>query len=61
MLTKRYAGFADTEIGRRFASGAAGLAELAEHAKAMGATEAPPPSGKAEKFESIFNAYALGA
>ena len=28
MLTKRYVGFADTEIGRRFASGAAGLAAL---------------------------------
>ena len=37
MLTKRYAGFADTEIGRRFAEGAA-MARRARRAReALGA------------------------
>ena len=52
----RYAGFSSTAIGKKFASGKATLEELASHA-----AKNPEPaltSGKHEKLESIFNAFA---
>lgn len=56
IVKERYAGFETTKIGKRFSSGKATLAELAAHAAAM--KEPPLRSGKHEKLESIFNAFA---
>ena len=55
----RYSGFESTKIGKRFASGAAGLAELAAHAKS--AAEPQVRSGKQEALESVFNRFAYGS
>ncbi len=60
MRAARYAGFAEG-LGKKFADGQASLAELAAAAAAVPAGgEAAPPSGKHERLESIFNAFALG-
>jgi len=56
MRAARYAGF-DSGIGKAIADGSASLADMA--AAAAQAQEAPPPSGKHEKLESIFNHFAL--
>jgi xylose isomerase len=61
-VAKRYAGFvADGSIGAKFAAGDASLSELAAAARAADAAdgEAPPPSGRQERFESLFNAFAF--
>ena len=48
-------------LGKKFASGQASLAELAAAAAAVPAGgEKPPKSGKHERLESVFNAFALG-
>jgi xylose isomerase len=58
MVAARYAGFdASGSIGEKFSSGGATLSDLAEHARA--AAEVPPPSGKQERYESIFNSFAF--
>ena len=60
MRTDRYAGFGEG-LGKKFASGQASLAELAAAAAAVPAGgEKPPKSGKHERLESVFNAFALG-
>ena len=55
LVKERYKGF-DTGIGAKIAKGKASLAEMAAHA-AKGA-EPPQRSGKQEKYESLFNAFA---
>jgi len=55
---KRYADFDDTAIGQKFTRGEATLADLASHAATT--TEPKVRSGKQEKAESIFNAFAYG-
>ena len=56
IVKERYAGFSDTDIGRRFAGGKATLEELAAHAAAS--AEPKMTSGKHEKLESLFNSFA---
>jgi len=56
MLADRYKGFSKG-IGKKFADGKATLEEMAQVA-AKEKNEQPPPSGRAERFESIFNAFA---
>ena len=56
MVKSRYADFEKTAIGKKFASGKATLAELAAHASKS--AEPEQRSGKHEKFESVFNAFA---
>ena len=51
----RYAGF-NSGIGKKFVSGKATLQELAAHATSS--AEPAQTSGKQEKLESIFNAFA---
>jgi len=57
MKASRYAGFETLPVGKKFAEGKATLGDLAAHAKAT--KEEPPPSGKQEKFESLFNYFAF--
>lgn len=59
IVKTRYDGFKSTAIGKKIASGKATLAEMAAHA----AKSAEPPliSGKHEKCESVFNAFAYGS
>ena len=62
MRKARYAGFEREALGKKFAAGEASLDELADAARQLGAGEEKyPPSGKHEKYESIFNAFAFGA
>ena len=56
IVKERYAGFSETDIGRRFAGGKATLEELAAHAAAS--AEPKMTSGKHEKLESLFNSFA---
>ena len=57
MRKKRYANFAKTDIGKKFCSGKATLTDLAAYAAKNG--EPPLESGQHEKYESVFNAFAL--
>ena len=57
MKKKRYANFAKTDIGKKFCSGKATLTDLAAYAAKNG--EPPLESGQHEKYESVFNAFAL--
>lgn len=56
MIAERYKGFS-SGIGKRFAEGKASLADLAAVAEKE-TKEPPPPSGRQERFESVFNAFA---
>jgi xylose isomerase len=56
MVADRYAGF-DSGIGKKFAAGNATLEEMAKVAVSE-KHEPPPPSGRQERFESIFNMFA---
>ena len=60
LLADRYAGYKMSSLGARIREDeeALSLEELALHAKAT--DEPPMRSGQHEKFESIFNAYAMG-
>jgi len=58
LVKERYAGFESTAIGKQFKAGKASLADLAAHATKT--AEPPLRSGKHEKLESVFNAYAFG-
>ena len=53
----RYAGFAESAIGKKFSAGKASLADLAEYAAAN--PEPQQRSAQCEKYESVFNAFAL--
>ena len=53
----RYAGFAESDIGKKFSAGKASLADLAEYAAAN--PEPQQRSAQCEKYESVFNAFAL--
>lgn len=57
MRKGRYAGFEASAIGKKFSAGKASLAELAEHAAAN--PEPQQRSAQCEKYESVFNAFAL--
>ena len=57
LVAERYAGFEKSDIGKAFASGEATLEALAAYAAANG--EPKQTSGKVEKCESLFNAFAL--
>ena len=56
-LKGRYAGFAESDIGKKFSAGKASLADLAEYAAAN--PEPQQRSAQCEKYESVFNAFAL--
>jgi len=56
MKADRYSGFVDTPLGKKIAAGEATLAEMAAAAKKAG--DKPVPSGRAERYESVFNAFA---
>jgi len=58
-VKERYSGFDSTAIGKKFKAGKATLAELAAHAAKSAEPELK--SGKHEKLESIFNAFAFGS
>ena len=57
MRKGRYAGFEESAIGKKFSAGKASLSELAEYAAAN--PEPQQRSAQCEKFESVFNAFAL--
>lgn len=57
MRARRYAGFEQSAIGKKFASGEATLEMLAAHAVENG--EPVQTSGKQETAESIFNSFAF--
>ena len=56
--TQRYKGFDGSGIGAKFAKGKASLEEMA--AAAAKGKEPELRSGKQERLESVFNAYAYG-